>query len=145
MVLLKKFFALFILVFLLIGCARNDPNQNEHITIEIKEGTLSNKGATVVLTNVSDETVIITSYFLIEKKNNGNWEEVPYVIDESIVAWEDIAYPVGGEYEEVIELTIDWDWLYGTLDEGVYRLSKDYFLNDDISKEEIISVNFVIE
>lgn len=150
---LEKVLAFCLIFIYLVGCAQTDPNtkgpsnenSNEQISISIQEDTLTNKGATIELKNESEEAVIFTSFYVIEKEKNGNWEELPYVIEESIVGWEDIAYPVGGEYEEVMELAIDWGWLYGELEEGSYKISKDYFLFDDSTKESLISTEFTIE
>jgi hypothetical protein len=150
---MKKWFVFFLIFTFLVGCSQNDTNSNEQtnendneaISISIKEGTLTSKDATVVLKNESDEAVIFTSYFLIEKENNGKWEELPYVIDESVVGWEDIAYPVGGENEATMELVVQWEWLYGELEEGSYRLTKDYFLFDDYTKESVVSTQFTIK
>lgn len=111
----------------------------------IKEGTLTNGGATVILKNESNETVVFTSFFHLERKEGGKWQGLPYTIDESIVAWEEIAYPLGGEYENELELAIEWEWLYETLDEGEYRLTKNYFLHDDYEKEFTVSVEFELE
>lgn len=150
---MKKWFVFFLIFTFLVGCSQNDTNSNEQtnendneaISISIKEGTLTSKDATVVLKNESDEAVIFTSYFLIEKENNGKWEELPYVIDESVVGWEDIAYPVGGTNEATIELVVAWEWLYGSLDEGSYRLTKDYFLFDDYTNTSVVSTQFTIK
>jgi len=54
--------------------------------------------------------------------SNGNWNAVPYLLDE--VAWDAIAYlvPMGGS----VEFELDWEWLYGELPEGTYRLVKSF-------------------
>ena len=73
---LEKVLAFCLIFIYLVGCAQTDPNtkgpsnenSNEQISISIQEDTLTNKGATIELKNESEEAVIFTSYYVIEKE-----------------------------------------------------------------------------
>ena len=64
----------------------------------------------------------IGEWFDIEKTVNDQWQEVSTnpLID---YAWHTIAYGICDN--DITELTVDWEWLYGKLSPGFYRLSKE--------------------
>ena len=62
------------------------------------------------------------SWYILETWTQENgWKEMPYIIDGEI-GWEDIAWiiPMDG----TCEWEINWEWLYGTIPEGKYRIGK---------------------
>lgn len=63
------------------------------------------------------------SEYKIQSLNGDTWEDVPYVI-ESDVDWTDEAYMVEMNTDSEIELS--WDWLYGNLTTGQYRIVKQF-------------------
>ncbi len=95
-------------------------NNFDGVTMTVKEGTASSAGLTVVFENESGSQCTYGEYYCLEKKINGSWYQVPVVIDGDY-AFNHIAYEVAGERE----WTIDWEWLYGSLDTGEYRIVKD--------------------
>lgn len=52
----------------------------------------------------------------------GLWREIPTVIEDAI--WHRMAYGFGGDKE--VEVTVSWEWLYGKLPAGTYRLEKEF-------------------
>lgn len=52
----------------------------------------------------------------------GIWKEVPTVIENAI--WHRMAYGFGGEKD--VEATVSWEWLYGKLPTGTYRLENEF-------------------
>ncbi len=52
----------------------------------------------------------------------GMWKEVPTVIENAV--WNMIAYGFAGD--EDVEATVSWEWLYGKLPTGTYRLEKEF-------------------
>jgi hypothetical protein len=53
---------------------------------------------------------------------NGTWKDVPKIIDNAV--WDAIAY---GFFENSdVELSVSWEWLYGQLPAGTYRLTKEF-------------------
>ncbi len=95
-------------------------NNFDGVTMTVKEGTVSSASLKVVFENNSSSQCTYGEYFCLEKKINGSWYQVPVVIDGDY-AFNLIAYEVAGERE----WTIDWEWLYGSLDTGEYRIVKD--------------------
>ena len=57
----------------------------------------------------------------MEQKVNGNWEEVPVVV-EGNYGFHDIAYII--KNGDITESELDWEWLYGELEPGEYRIKK---------------------
>lgn len=97
-------------------------NNLEGVNMTVKEGTTSATRLTVKIKNNSGSQCIYGEYYRLEKKINGSWYQVPVVINGNY-GFDDIGYnlPSGGESE----LPVVWDWLYGSLDTGEYRIVKD--------------------
>ena len=122
---------------------KNDVNIEENgdvenasdISMVIKDGTLTPSGATVVLTN----SYAYDRWFRIDKEENGEWKEAETINDNySFTAG---GYLTNGNSE--VEIPIDWTDLYGTLENGKYRIVKRAFNN--LNREEYVSVEFTID
>ena len=113
---------------------RNVENASD-ISMVIKDGTLTPSGATVVLTN----SYGYDRWFRIDKEENGEWKEAETINDNYSFTAE--AYLTNGNSE--VEIPIDWTDLYGTLENGKYRIVKRVFNN--LNKEEYVSVEFIID
>lgn len=119
-------------------------NNFDGVTMGVKTGTVSLTGLTLSFTNSSDKQCIYGNYFLLEKKVNETWYQVPAIIDN--YGFKDIGYGLaaGGNGEK----KVDWSWLYGKLEPGDYRIVKDisdfrgtgdyktYYLAADFSVDE---------
>lgn len=122
---------------------KNDVNIEENgdvenasdISMVIKDGTLTPSGATVVLTN----SYGYDRWFRIDKEENGEWKEAETINDNYSFTAE--AYLTNGNSE--VEIPIDWTDLYGTLENGKYRIVKRAFNN--LNREEYVSVEFIID
>lgn len=122
---------------------KNDVNIEENgdvenasdISMVIKDGTLTPSGATVVLTN----SYGYDRWFRIDKEENGEWKEAETINDNYSFTAE--AYLTNGNSE--VEIPIDWTDLYGTLENGKYRIVKRAFNN--LNREEYVSVEFTID
>lgn len=53
---------------------------------------------------------------------NGTWKDVPTVLGNFI--WDSLAYPIAKGQDR--EFEISWEWLYGKLPAGTYRLTKEF-------------------
>lgn len=73
---------------------------------------------------------------------DGEWEEVEPIIDE--YGWNSVAWLI--EEGGTREFEINWEWLYGELPEGTYRLDKTFmdFRGTADFDEKIYSVQFNI-
>ena len=58
--------------------------------------------------------------YKIDKKENNIWKELNTITDN--YGWNDIGYNVGKDKK--LELNINWEWLYGKLNTGKYRIVK---------------------
>lgn len=94
----------------------------EGVSMVIKRGTLTRRGATVVITDVSGKDNIYGEEYRIDKKVDGEWKELDVVV-EGNYAWNSIGYSV--DEDNTLELKINWEWLYGKLEGGEYRIVKD--------------------
>ena len=62
------------------------------------------------------------SWYILENWTHENgWKEMPYIIDGEI-GWDDIAWII--PMNDTIELEVNWEWLYGKLPVGKYRIGK---------------------
>ena len=98
---------------------RIDSPDNWGITLSVKNITAN--GATVVFSqsggNPTGE-LNTGSYYRLEYKN----EEMAFAV-EGDVAWTAEAYMIKKDGET--EMDVNWEWLYGTLEPGTYRIVKE--------------------
>lgn len=90
------------------------------VSMAIKENTLTNTGATVIITDTSNRDNIYGSSYKIEKKENGVWTELKPKND---MFFTDIGYVVSEDH--TLEFDINWEYFYGKLEPGKYRILKD--------------------
>jgi hypothetical protein len=110
------------------------------LTMSVKEGSLSPSGATLVFTNDSNVELDTGTYFLLEKFDGHKWTEMNTIIEN--YAWPDVGIilPPGQDTERVEK----WEWLYGKLSPGIYRINKDYDYQSDGYDNYPISAEFEI-
>lgn len=90
------------------------------VSMSIKENTLTNTGATVIITDFSDRENIYGSSYKLEKEENGIWKEL---VPKKDLFFNCIGYLVGEDH--TLELKVNWEYAYGKLDSGKYRIIKD--------------------
>lgn len=147
-----------IILTLIVGCDRTEPNNEidweptqygdvnelDNVTMEAKEEGLTPTRITVVLENNSDIDLQYGEFFILEKKFNQKWYEVPVTL-EGDYGFNDIAYalPVG----ERVEVEIDLEWLYGSIESGQYRIIKDVLEFKDTGDyyKHYLAAEFTIE
>ena len=108
--------------------------------MSIKDGTLTKTGATVVITDISSRNNIYGEPYRIDKFVDGEWKTLDTIIDD--YAWISIGYTVGEDNK--LELDINWEWLYGELELGKYRIVKDTSESGE-GTTHYITAEFVIE
>ena len=82
--------------------------------------------------------------YSIEKLDGDEWVQLPYIIDNA--AFHLVAYPI--PYEGEAEMDVDWEWLYGKLEPGTYRIVKTVDYREEEGTEYLsypLSAQFVIE
>ena len=97
-------------------------NNLDGVTMIVKEGMVSPTGLTVRFENNSDKQCIYGEEFWLEKKIKGRWYQVPIALDGNY-GFNSIGYDLSASNGK--DWTVDWDWLYGSLDTGEYRIVKD--------------------
>jgi len=130
----SKLLLCIILLFGLTGC--NGNQLDNRISLVVKEGTLTNKGVTLILKNDSSIDYSYGEVYSIEKENDGNWSNVETIHDMifNLPAW-------GIKSGENIELDIDWEYGYGQLESGKYRIVKEIFKSGTSDIDNSVSFN----
>lgn len=110
-------------------------NLAEDITMEIKEGTLTKTGATIVITDLSGKNNTFNKEFRIDQKRGGKW----YTLKDKSKNKVNV---VAGQKEEnkKLEQELNWEKNYGTLSDGYYRIVKKINNKDIVVEFEIESL-----
>lgn len=117
----------------------NDERNVEKVKMSIKEGTLTQSSASIIILDNNDTPYAYDEWFRIDRKVNNKWEEVNRINNNYIVR--DIAYDI--RKNKKLETTVKWGDLYGELKKGEYRLVKKVYDND--GNDIYISTEFIIE
>lgn len=142
---------------LLLGCSNNKSpdiknwkttqlsavNNFEQVSMNVIEDSVSAKELTVIFTNSSNREAMYSEDFLLEKNIDGNWYIVPTKKIE--FGFNDIAFELSPSTQEVLK--INWDWLYGSLAKGEYRIVKTLWVvgAGGEYEEYFLSAQFIIE
>ncbi len=122
-----------------IGNKSNIKISQNDVIMTIKEGTLTNKSATLVLTNNSDKNFQYGNPYEIEIKKDGEWHKINVELNFDIPAFQ---LPS----KESKEIELNWENGYGNLATGTYRIIKgiDYEYEEGKYKSFNIAVEFTI-
>lgn len=113
-------------------------NKQNNVTMRIKKGTLTNTGATIVITNNSQQVYKYNNDFEIYKKEKNKWKEIELKEGKQ----HEVDTIAMSSKDKTIEFNIDWSDLYGILEKGKYKLIKK---NEVDGKEKNLSVKFNIK
>ncbi|TFE04030.1 immunoglobulin-like domain-containing protein [Jeotgalibacillus salarius] len=121
----------------------NEVNNLAGVSMSVKEGSVSKASATVVIENESDSEVLYGKAYELEKKVEEEWYKVP-IIFEGNYGFEAIGYTIAAGSSAEIE--IEWDWLYGKLDKGEYRILKgaSYHMSD-VGSNNTLAAEFTVK
>ena len=122
-------------VFWFVGCKNKSmyqPTEVENVSIRISD--VSSTGATAIIQDSNEQPYLYGEWYKIERCLDGQWYDVDTVIDN--YGFNMIGYmpDIHGE----IKFSINWEWLYGKLPSGDYRIQKHV-------DSQTISVAFHIE
>ena len=90
----------------------------DDVLMSIKDGTLKNTGATLILTNNSDKEFQYGNPYKIEIKQNGEWYKINVEINFTLPAF-------SLKSKESKEIELNWENGYGKLASGTYRIIKE--------------------
>lgn len=93
------------------------------ITLTVKNVT--SKGLTLVCEQSGGESIgelFSGNSYSLSRYVEGNWETIEYLPKDTEVAWTDEAWII--PLEDTVEWEVNWEWLYGELVPGKYRMSK---------------------
>ena len=101
------------------------------LTLSVEDVTPT--GLTLVMTQkggTPPEGIIYGYFFWLEAWEDGRWQDVPQLPEAEEVAWTDPAFtlPLGTSTDEAF----NWDWRYGELPPGTYRICRT-FTDDQVS------------
>ena len=103
----------------------------ENVSVTISDISLS--GATITIKDTNEDKYTYGEWYVIEKEENGKLYNLPTKVKE--YGFNDIGYEVDENNE--VKFVIDWEWLYGKLPQGNYRIIKE-------SHDKYISIPFGI-
>jgi len=113
-------------------------SQND-VTMSIKNGTLTNTSATLILTNHSDKKFQYGNPYEIEIKKDGEWHKINAELYFTMPAFQLSA-------KESKEIELNWKYGYGKLEDGTYRIIKgiDYEYEEGKYESFNVTVEFTI-
>ncbi len=98
----------------------------DKVSMTIKEGTLSKTGAIIIIKDENDSHYLYGEYYRIEKKENDEWKKLE--IKDNNGTFNDVGiYP---KKDGILEMTLDWEKMYGKLKKGDYRIVKEVDRNE---------------
>lgn len=109
------------MVYSLFESFDNESIVPEGISMSVNKDSITANGAVITLENTSDKDYQYGDPYYLQNYKDGIWYVVPYIIED--FGFHDIAY--GVEKNGKSEFAIDWNWLYGSLEPGEYRIVKD--------------------
>lgn len=116
-----------------IGNKSNIKISQNDVIMTIKEGTLTNKSATLVLTNNSAKNFQYGTPYEIEIKKDGEWHKINVELDFDLPAFQLSS-------KESKEIELDWENGYGKLAKGTYRIIKGINYEYEEGKYETFNV-----
>lgn len=121
-------------------------NEIPGISMTIRDGTLTEKSATVVIKDTNGKgTYVYGTEFRIEKNENNNWVKPKETGNNC--GFTMMAYYVNDD--GFLEFEQNWECMYSSLEKGNYRLVKSTALSNDtpITEDEVkyFSVEFTIK
>ena len=106
------------------------------VSMSIKDGTLKNTGATLILTNNSDKEFQYGNPYKMEIKQNGEWYKIPVEINFTLPAFT-------LKSKESKEIELNWENGYGKLASGTYRIIKE--INYEKEEGNVETFNVAVE
>jgi hypothetical protein len=121
----KLIFLLILLTALAVaGCVEEEID--DPWGIQLKATEITPTGMTLVCKQLGGEPtgeLLTGSYLVLEESINGQWVPVEMTPSEYERAWTDEAWII--PMNDTVEWKTDWEWVYGELPDGNYRIGKE--------------------
>ena len=120
------------------GVGQSNPESyDDTIAVQMRVSHVTPTGLTVHFEQYDKRDtgeLIYGEGYHLEMLNGGKWEDVPMIIDNG--AFNDLGYILPAEGES--EMETDWEWLYGKLSPGTYRITK--ILTDSSRNDPYVNI-----
>lgn len=129
------------------ACIDSEESEVKEIALYFALKNITPTGATLVFrqndANAPKGELMYGEDYVIEVLKDGEWEEAPIPV-EGNYAFDAIAIML--PCEEISEREVDWEWLYGELAPGEYRIGKsvDDFIESGIFDEYMVYAHFIL-
>ena len=115
--------------------------------ITLRTGNVTANGLTIVCNHSGGENVAelnTGSYYVIQKLEETSWVDVEYLQQEYELTWTSEAWIIQKEGTTLWD--VNWEWLYGKLSAGEYRIGKEItnFRGTGDYDKEMVYAGFII-
>ena len=124
---MKRVLLILLCLFIVVGCGKKEPL----VTMRIKDNTLTNTSAIVIITDKNSKHYTYGEWFRIDYNKDNEWHKLETITDD--ISFYMIGYDIDKNNE--LEMETNWEWLYGKLKPGEYRLVKRVEDNTEIYAE----------
>ena len=127
---MKKIIILVLIsLFVLTGCSSDLEKSKikvskSDVKFYVKEGTLTRSGATLILKNNGDKILNYGEPYEIEKYEDGSWRKIEADLNFIMPLY-------GLNPGEEKEINLDWEYGYGKLNKGKYRVLKNVYFEGE--------------
>lgn len=120
----------------------SEESRISEIALSFSLKNISSTGATLVFNQYDADALtgelVYGEDFVIEMQNNGKWENAPIIV-EGDYGFNEPAYMISPE--DTVETKLSWEWLYGELAPGEYRIGKSIL---DYNNNYMIYAHFIL-
>ncbi len=113
-------------------------DNNNNVTLSIKDNTLKKTGATLILENNSDKLLRYDEYYKMEIKKDKKWYKINVELYFNDPLW-------GVKENSKEEFELNWEHGYGKLASGDYRIIKEVYFEGEEENAFNISAEFRIK
>lgn len=147
---MKKILAFVLaLVFVVIfaGCEKETVTITHNWGVSLEAQNVTATGLTIVCHQSGGDDVFelsTGSYYVIHKLGKHGWKDVKYVRPKRNLSWTLEAWLIPSESSTAWD--VNWEWLYGKLPAGQYRIGKEIsnFRGTGDFEKELIYAEFII-
>lgn len=121
-----------------VGSKSNIQISQKDVLLSIKDGTLTNTSATLVLKNDSNKVLRYDEVYEIEIKQKNEWHKINAEQFFNAPLWE-------LDQKQSKNLELKWKHGYGKLIRGEYRIIKEVYFEQESEQKFYVSAEFTIE